>query len=550
MAKKLLLSGVFGPFGVDDEYGRKENVMELFHNQVTKAQGVASMRFQHRSFGLYFLAENIDAPVTVLDFPTRDQFIQELRSQTYDAVGISFIAPNFAKAREMARLVRRIQPKAEIILGGHGAAIEDVEKLIDCDHVVKGEGIMWLRRYLGEEPCRPIKHPILPSAEGKRLYGVPAPGVCALLVPGVGCVNACRFCSTSHFFDRVYTPYFSKGEELFREACRISDALKTNEFFVMDENFLKDTQRAHELLAAMQQNNRPFQFGIFSSAEAIEAFGVENMARLGVFFVWIGAESKRETYEKNKGRNLKNLVKQMRDHGIYVLVSGILFSEHHTKENIQEDIDFIVDLEGVYTQFMMLTPLPTTALYKQYKEQGRLKFDLPYEEWHGQKKLNFTHPNFSEKEAEDVLNGAFKSEYDRLSSSAYRMCETALRGYLTLDRLAKKEPWMAGRRDECRVRAEELRLIIPVMARFAHNAIEKSRALDLDRACVKAFGPLPAYRQMLRAGARLIAEAFALSSRIHPSMRQPPARRIAYHWPDPKLLPEHTRVNLPVLNNA
>jgi len=49
---RVLLSGVFGPFGVDDAYGRKENVMELFHNQVTKAQGVASFRFQHRSFGL------------------------------------------------------------------------------------------------------------------------------------------------------------------------------------------------------------------------------------------------------------------------------------------------------------------------------------------------------------------------------------------------------------------------------------------------------------------------------------------------------------------
>ena len=30
--KKILLSGVFGPFGVDDDYGRRENIMELFHN--------------------------------------------------------------------------------------------------------------------------------------------------------------------------------------------------------------------------------------------------------------------------------------------------------------------------------------------------------------------------------------------------------------------------------------------------------------------------------------------------------------------------------------
>ena len=73
-APKILLSGVFGPFGVDDEFGRKENIMELFHNQVTKAQGPASFRFHHRSFGLYFIAANIDADVTVLDFPSRRAF--------------------------------------------------------------------------------------------------------------------------------------------------------------------------------------------------------------------------------------------------------------------------------------------------------------------------------------------------------------------------------------------------------------------------------------------------------------------------------------------
>ena len=138
--KKILLAGVFGPYGVDDAFGRKENIMELFHNQVTKGQGLASLRFHHRSFGLYFMAENVNADVTVLDFPSRDRFIKELK-QGYDIVGISFITPNFVKAKEMARLVRLHSPGTEIVLGGHGAAIEGVEKLIDCDHVVKGEGI-------------------------------------------------------------------------------------------------------------------------------------------------------------------------------------------------------------------------------------------------------------------------------------------------------------------------------------------------------------------------------------------------------------------------
>ena len=48
--KKLLLTSVFGPFGVDDAYGRKENPMELMHNQVTREQGLFSHPFRfHQS---------------------------------------------------------------------------------------------------------------------------------------------------------------------------------------------------------------------------------------------------------------------------------------------------------------------------------------------------------------------------------------------------------------------------------------------------------------------------------------------------------------------
>ena len=174
--RKILLSGVFGPYGVDDEFGRKENIMELYHNQVTKAQGPASFRFHHRSFGLYFIAANIDADVTVLDFPTRKRFAREVEKGDYDMVGISFIMPNVDKAREMARIVREKAPDAEIILGGHGAAIEGVEQLIDCDHVVKGEGIRWMREHLGQDPDAPIHHPALPSAEWMSILGVPLTG--------------------------------------------------------------------------------------------------------------------------------------------------------------------------------------------------------------------------------------------------------------------------------------------------------------------------------------------------------------------------------------
>ncbi len=102
---RVLLASVFGPYGVDDAYGRKENIMELFHNQVTREQGAFSLRMNGESHGLHLIAKNIGARTTILDFPSQKRFLKEIK-KNYDYVGISFIMPNFVKAKKMAALIR------------------------------------------------------------------------------------------------------------------------------------------------------------------------------------------------------------------------------------------------------------------------------------------------------------------------------------------------------------------------------------------------------------------------------------------------------------
>ena len=105
---KVLLSSVLGPYAQDDAYGsRKINPMELYQNQVTRTQGAFSLRMFHRSFGLMLLQANIDAPCTLLDFPSQDRFIKELQDCSYDIVGISAIMPNIGKLKRMCELVRK-----------------------------------------------------------------------------------------------------------------------------------------------------------------------------------------------------------------------------------------------------------------------------------------------------------------------------------------------------------------------------------------------------------------------------------------------------------
>ena len=65
------------------------NPMELYHNQVTRVQGPFSLRMFHRSWGLMLIQANVEAACTLLDFPTLERFVEELRNNRYDVVGIS-----------------------------------------------------------------------------------------------------------------------------------------------------------------------------------------------------------------------------------------------------------------------------------------------------------------------------------------------------------------------------------------------------------------------------------------------------------------------------
>jgi len=515
---KVLLSSVFGPYGVDDAYGRKENIMELFHNQVTREQGLFSLRFHHQSFGLYFIAENLNAPTAVLDFPSEKRFIKEIQKD-YDYVGISFIVPNFAKAKRMAELVREHAPRSLIVLGGHGVSIPGVENLIEHDHICKGEGVRWFRRLLGEDASKPLKHPAMPSAFGRKVVGIPLKMDAAVLIPGVGCPNACRFCCTSHFFDKRYTSYLETGDEFFQTCLDIETKLGHTEFFVMDENFLKRPQRARRLMDLMQKHNKFYRFGIFSSAETIADVGVEFIARLGVYFLWLGVESKREIYTKNRGVDLKRMIRELRDHGISVLASGILFLEEHDKTSIWEDIQFVVDLEADLVQFMQLGPLPGTKLYLDYDKQGLLRKDVPYEEWHGQHHIWFQHPHFSPEESARFLREAFRYDYNLQGSSLLRMCQTIIRGYRNLARYT--DPYMVRRREILGQWACHYRPVLGVLRKHAHNERVRSLTDTLLAEYETQLGPMTLKQKMLARMAMPYASREARRVRLGKSVYQP-----------------------------
>jgi hypothetical protein len=435
---KVLLTSVFGPYAQDDEYGSSAiNPMELYHNQVTRVQGVFSLRMFHRSFGLMMIKENIEAPCTLLDFPELDCFIETIRSNHYNIIGISSIIPNVLKVKKMCELIRTYQPHAAIVVGGHISNMDNIDDIIDTDHLVRGDGIAWFRKYLNQDMSKPVKHPAVTSAFGTRILGhtlSDKPGdTAAIVVPSVGCPMGCNFCSTSALFGGKgkFKNFFESGEELYGVLADLEKKLEVTSFFILDENFLLHRKRALGLLEQIKKHNKSWALFVFSSAKVLRSYSIEQLVELGITWVWMGLEGKESQYSKLAGIDTRVLIEDLQEHGIRVLGSSIIGLEEHTPETINQVIDYAVSHSADFHQFMLYTANHGTPLHAELKKRGTL---LPPDQCkvsdsHGQFRFNHRHPHLPAGDEEKILINAFEQDFKINGPSLFRLIRTILKGW-------------------------------------------------------------------------------------------------------------------------
>jgi radical SAM superfamily enzyme YgiQ (UPF0313 family) len=435
---RVLLTSVFGPYAQDDEYGsRAINPMELYHNQVTRVQRAFSVRMFHRSWGLMLIQANIGTRCTLLDFPSLDRFLEQITANHYDIVGISAIMPNVDKVRKMCALVREHLPRAAVVVGGHIANLPGLDERIDADYIVRGEGVRWMRRFLSEDESQPVRHPQVLSGFGARTAGVTLrakPGdVAAILIPSVGCPLGCNFCATSAMFGGKgkFVHFYETGDELFEVMCELEKALNVWSFFVMDENFLLYRKRALRLLDLMVEHDKSWALYVFSSANVLRSYTIEQLVGLGVSWVWVGLEGKDADFVKLRGTDTRELVRTLQAHGIRVLGSSIIGLEEHTPQNIDEVIDYAVSHDADFHQFMLYTPIPGTPLHEEFRARGTLldAGECAAADVHGQLKFNFRHPHITDGQETELLLRAFRRDFEFNGPSISRLVRTTLQGW-------------------------------------------------------------------------------------------------------------------------
>ena len=237
----------------------------------------------------------------------------------------------------------------------------------------------------------------------------------------------------------------------------------------------------------------------------------------------MGLESPHSSYAKLKNVDTRELVAELREHGIKVLGSTIIGLDHHTPGNMPAEIDYAVPHATDFHQFMLYTPLPGTPLYQQTEREGKLLPNVDPADIHGQFQFNFRHRSISPEYSKTLLDWAFQRDYLVNGPSLYRVCRTSFQGWRKYRDHPEKRI-----RDRFRRESRELRVPYAAMLWAMEKYLRKMnpsvgrRIKSLRRELQREFGLLTRFAANLggpvllwtsRREARRLAKGFSYEPR-------------------------------------
>jgi len=346
-----------------------------------------------------------DIEVVLID-ANKEPFVPE--EIDADLIGFTVLTPQAPWVYRMSDILRSIGKK--VILGGiHVTALpEEAGKHADAIVLGEAEGI-W-KDLLDDAEAGRMK----PVYDGgfPDLKGIPRPVtdkwktryVYGYFQTSRGCPFSCTFCSVHRFFG---------GKVRMRPIKEVVEEVASSRwklFWGIDDNIWGvNVERSIELYREMGKNIRGkwwFGSGDLVSVQHPKADELLKYARMaGLTAVLVGWESNNlsslEEYKAvtKQGRQRRDAIKKIRDHGIEVMLFIMVGGRHDTRRDFDGILQLCDELK-VSAHPVMTTPFPGTELFEIYKPY--LIEGLDWDCYDGNHAV-FEHPIMSPQEREEAI---------------------------------------------------------------------------------------------------------------------------------------------------
>ena len=315
-----------------------------------------------------------------------DANIEKFNVDTVDAdiVAFTVLTPQATWAYREAKVLRERGTK--VVMGGIHASAMSEEVLQHADAIITGEAENVWAEFLSDAEKGKLKR-VYAGGILANLEGLPRPrhGILRTkyrfgsFFTGRGCPHTCSFCSVHEFYGRKLR--FRPVDEIVREVAESPYRM----FWNIDDNIWAKVDRATELYKALASEVKGKTWFGSGDLVMVQQPGSEEMLkwarRAGMTTALVGWESENpDTLEElsattKQGRERRDAVKRIRDHGIDVMLFLMLGSRKDNKDDFKRALD-ICDELNVMGHPVLTTPFPGTGLYDMYKD-----YMIPGAEW-------------------------------------------------------------------------------------------------------------------------------------------------------------------------
>jgi radical SAM superfamily enzyme YgiQ (UPF0313 family) len=307
--------------------------------------------------------------------------------QWADYVFVSAMVVQEASAREVIARCNKIG--AKVVAGGPLFSI-DRDKFDQVDHLVLDEAEVTLPLFLADMEKGCLKR-VYESQERPSIEQTPIPKWSLINMKHYssmnvqysrGCPFNCEFCDIVIL--NGHRPRTKSKQQMLAEMDALYRRGWRGGVFIVDDNFIgnKNKLKAETLPAIigwMKKHKYPFSFSTEASINLANDEKLMNMMTAAGFdTVFVGIETPNEeslaecNKLPNKGRDLKEMVKVIQNHGLQVQGGFIVGFDSDPASIFDNQINFI-QKTGICTAMVGLLTAPRgTRLYQRLMKEGRI----------------------------------------------------------------------------------------------------------------------------------------------------------------------------------
>lgn len=344
-----------------------------------------------------------------------EEIRQRLSQNNYQWVGISAMVTMARAARKVAELVKQIQPRAKVVLGGPhpttlpencldgpfdvlclGESEDTLSELVSKNSAQDVSGT-WFRKdreWVRNPPREPIADldripfpafDLIGLEQYMRLWfqldtiGRPVFGTSVLATRG--CPYQCSFCQPT--LERLFGKKLRKRspENIVSELAWLKDRYKIQGFVFLDDTLIVDREWTGELAKKMTDAKLDLVFGCNMRAELVEEEMLGVLKESGLRKIYMGIESctdriRNQVLNKKISREqIETAVAAAKKLGLKVQGYFMIGAPGETKTEVWDTVGYGRRLDLDDLTINITTPLPGTYLYQKYLGEISLSED-------------------------------------------------------------------------------------------------------------------------------------------------------------------------------